>query len=579
MIDVNGMEKVEDSVDENSLADLNDLNDLKETIKELASNEIQHPISKENMDQEYDINKVSPESTVSSDLSRPPEDVAEALPDVRVTVIGHLWSDHNPILLHVSKSDFGPTLFKLFHSWLLRDSFDEVIKTERVSNGISKETRTPNFSRAAKAKRRAQMIHGIMKEGVWIPDPSQIKEEFLNFFKEKFKAHDSNVDFPPFANSSGLCALDRDNLETLFSLHVVKNAVWDCSSSKAPDPDGFSFAFVKKYCDYIKVDILEYVNIFLDTGSLPHGSNSSFFTLIPKVSNSIFIKYFRPISLIGVYYKTIAKILADRLAKVIDKIVSHEQSAFIVGHQILDDPLILSEIVEWFKKKKKLLIFKVDFEKDFDLVFYLALGLKINIQNSNVYGIGVSDVDVSSMDSNSGCAYGSFPFTYLGGCHTLIKDVLGSLGIYYFSIFKVSETVLNSLERSQTMFLGGGSHKARKLAWIKWKNVISSYDNGGLNIGSLKAFNLALLQKWRWRYNKLYRLESEKDCLIIDCINHGQWRWNWLKPNLRARNFAEINEVEDTCVWSLGTDGTFSVKDARCIIDSKIPPSLAPSTV
>ncbi|GKA89647.1 hypothetical protein Tco_0811459, partial [Tanacetum coccineum] len=57
---VNCMEKVEDSVNKNSLADLNDLNDLKETIIELASNEIQHPISKENIDQEDDINKVSP---------------------------------------------------------------------------------------------------------------------------------------------------------------------------------------------------------------------------------------------------------------------------------------------------------------------------------------------------------------------------------------------------------------------------------------------------------------------------------------------------------------------------------------
>ncbi|GKE44462.1 hypothetical protein Tco_1471746 [Tanacetum coccineum] len=56
---VNGMEKVEDFVDENSLADLNDLNDLKETINELARNEIQHLISKENMDQDHDINKVS----------------------------------------------------------------------------------------------------------------------------------------------------------------------------------------------------------------------------------------------------------------------------------------------------------------------------------------------------------------------------------------------------------------------------------------------------------------------------------------------------------------------------------------
>ncbi|GJU20609.1 hypothetical protein Tco_1153951 [Tanacetum coccineum] len=75
---------------------------------------------------------------------------------------------------------------------------------------------------------------------------------------------------------------------------------------------------------------------------------------------------------------------------------------------------------------------------------------------------------------------------------------------------------------------------------------------------------------------------SEKDCLIFDRIDHGQWRWNWSMPNLGAQNsadlldmhfeisFVEINEVEDTYVWLLGTDGTVSIKDARYIIDSKI---------
>ncbi|GJS67899.1 hypothetical protein Tco_0682464 [Tanacetum coccineum] len=31
-------------------------------------------------------------------------------------------------------------------------------------------------------------------------------------------------------------------------------------------------------------------------------------------------------------------------------------------------------------------------------------------------------------------------------------------------------------------------------------NVLSSFEKGGLNIGSLKSFNPALLQKWRWRW-------------------------------------------------------------------------------
>ncbi|GJS49815.1 putative RNA-directed DNA polymerase, eukaryota, reverse transcriptase zinc-binding domain protein [Tanacetum coccineum] len=267
------------------------------------------------------------------------EEVVDALPDVRVTA---LYIEEKIKAIFVN-DDYRDSRIKLLHEVDIFDTFQPF-----------------DFFK------RPQMIHGIMKEGVWISDPSQIKEEFLNFFKEKFKDHDSNVDFPQFANSSGLCALDCDRLENPVSLHEVKKAVWNCGSSKAPGFDGSSFAFVKKYWDDIKVDILEYVNIFLDTGSLPHVSNSSSFTLIPKVTNHIFIKDFRPISLSGVHYKIIDKIIANRLSKVIDKIVSHEQSTFIDGRQILDDPLILSVIVEWFKKRRKRVIFKVDFEKAFD---------------------------------------------------------------------------------------------------------------------------------------------------------------------------------------------------------------------
>ncbi|GJT84696.1 hypothetical protein Tco_1066413 [Tanacetum coccineum] len=193
----------------------------------------------------------------------------------------------------------------------------------------------------------------------------------------------------------------------------------------------------------------------------------------------------------------------------------------------------------------------------------------------------------------------------------------------------------------------------------------------GLNIGSLKSFNLALLQKWLWRwffflnalwvkvikeihgqeggfdtygckfngiwarifgssnffhskniiplnsfrfkagcstrirfwkdiwisdypltnrYNRLYRLELDKDCLIIDRIENGQWRWNWSRNDLEVRNTAyfrdllieiirvDISTVGDTCIWCLAKDDIFSVKEARRVIDDKILPSLATST-
>ncbi|GKB00766.1 hypothetical protein Tco_0828759 [Tanacetum coccineum] len=116
-------------------------------------------------------------------------------------------------------------------------------------------------------------------------------------------------------------------------------------------------------------------------------------------------------------------------------------------------------------------------------------------------------VDVSSVASNSGRASGSFPFTYLG-------LPIGS-NMSLTSSWQVPEFVLNSLERSQSMFFWEGSHEARKLAWTKWENGISSYDNGGLYIGSLKAFNLALLQKSHWRSLNLY---SGIFCLLAHCL-------------------------------------------------------------
>ncbi|GKC32603.1 putative RNA-directed DNA polymerase, eukaryota, reverse transcriptase zinc-binding domain protein [Tanacetum coccineum] len=197
---------------------------------------------------------------------------------------------------------------------------------------------------------------------------------FLEFYKEKFSCHDSPVILPSMSSAKSLSDSDRHLLDSMVSLEEIKNAVWDCGSQKAPGPDGFSFMFVKKYWDIMKIDIQNFVMRFFSSSSFPPGTNSSFFTLIPKVSNPLYIKDFRPISLIGFQYKIVAKILANRLSKVMDSIISHEQSAFISGRQILDGPLILSEVIEWYKKKKKkMLLFKVDFEKAFDSVSWRFL--------------------------------------------------------------------------------------------------------------------------------------------------------------------------------------------------------------
>ncbi|GKU94281.1 hypothetical protein SLEP1_g7800 [Rubroshorea leprosula] len=149
----------------------------------------------------------------------------------------------------------------------------------------------------------------------------------------------------------------------------IKEAIWDCDPSKSPGPDGFNFRFIMSMWDVIKADIVNFVREFQQHGRMVKGSNASFIVLIPKSENPQAIEEFRPISLIGVSYKIIAKLLANRLRKVLPKVIGEQQMAFIEGRHLMDGAVIANEVIDEVKrKKKKGFLFKVDFEKAYDKV-------------------------------------------------------------------------------------------------------------------------------------------------------------------------------------------------------------------
>src|SRR4051812_45561070 len=61
------------------------------------------------------------------------------------------------------------------------------------------------------------------------------------------------------------------------------------------------------------------------------------------------------------------------------------------------------------------------------------------------------------------------------------------------------DKVVKEFTRIQSMFLWGGVEDKRKIHWVSWKVVTLPYLKGGLAIRDIADFNLALLNKWRWR--------------------------------------------------------------------------------
>ena len=91
---------------------------------------------------------------------------------------------------------------------------------------------------------------------------------------------------------------------------------------------------------------------FYEMGKLVKSLNSTFIVMIPEKEGVEDLKDFGPISLVGSLYKLIAKVLANRLKKVMSWLVNKAQNSFVEGRQILDAFLIANEVIDLMVKKE-----------------------------------------------------------------------------------------------------------------------------------------------------------------------------------------------------------------------------------
>jgi hypothetical protein len=141
---------------------------------------------------------------------------------------------------------------------------------------------------------------------------------------------------------------------------------------KSPGPDGFAASFYQRYWMIVKEDICMTVLAFLNNESFDEDVNNTYIALILKVKTPTSITDYCPISLCNVFYKLIAKVLANRLKKVLLYIISPSQSAFISGRMITDNILVAFEALHnmdvKMKSREGYMALKLDISKAYDRV-------------------------------------------------------------------------------------------------------------------------------------------------------------------------------------------------------------------
>ncbi len=164
---------------------------------------------------------------------------------------------------------------------------------------------------------------------------------------------------------------NKDSLEQPITLEEVTQAIHNMQCCKAPGPDGFTSEFYKTFCDQIAPLLLDVFSESLKNGCLPPTFYQASISLILKANKEpLEPSSYRPISLLDVDNKILAKILATRLENILPYVISLDQTGFIKDRLLFFNIRRLFDIIysPVSDPNRSEILISLDAEKAFDRV-------------------------------------------------------------------------------------------------------------------------------------------------------------------------------------------------------------------
>ena len=172
----------------------------------------------------------------------------------------------------------------------------------------------------------------------------------------------SNLSLSLSADEADLCVGDLTSAECF-------KAVQGMARNKTPGLDGLPAEFYLALWSVLGSDLVDVLNFAFRVGFLSVSQRRGLINLVFKADDRTLLKNWRPISLLCVDYKIGSRALAGRLLRVIDKVVSPDQSAGVPGQFIGENVAYVRDAIQYASDNDlPLAVLTLDQEKAFDQV-------------------------------------------------------------------------------------------------------------------------------------------------------------------------------------------------------------------
>ena len=256
---------------------------------------------------------------------------------------------------------------------------DEEVKVRFIRQKFYEHGDKPGKYLAYLTKKRAesQTIAALCDaQGSRIYDNKLINDTFKIFYHNLYSSEqprDASVLMDKFFDQLNLPTIPSEHklaLNSPISREEVFNAIGTLQNGKAGGPDGYSSEFYKEFSGLLVDPLVSMFNDAFSNKELPPTLKEANISLILKKGKCPeSCASYRPISLLNVDRKILAKMLAIRLEGLLPKIIKEDQTGFIKGRNSYNNVRRLLNIIQVFQRRQvDGLVLSLDAEKAFDRV-------------------------------------------------------------------------------------------------------------------------------------------------------------------------------------------------------------------
>lgn len=253
---------------------------------------------------------------------------------------------------------------------MLESCLREKARVKWLSEG---DRNTAYFHACIKERHFQSKWNFCLDNGDFTSDTDVIGPIAVSHFSNLFTSHavnnrDEHINSFVSIIPSLISTCQNEYLTRVPDWEEIYSTIFKMDPDSAPGPDGYNGHFFRKYANVLKDDLTLAIAEFFNGHSLPKSFTSTIISLIPKKPNPTSMNDVRPISLCNFKYKIISKILCDRLAPLLNDVISDEQSGFVKGRLIVDNVLLAHDLINDIDRKTKggNVVIKVDMAKAYD---------------------------------------------------------------------------------------------------------------------------------------------------------------------------------------------------------------------